>query len=149
MSPTLVGIDPGKGGGIAWLDSLGKVDAQKMPADESDLWSLLQYVCPGSVVAVEKVHAMPGNGVAGMFRFGQNYGSLRMGVMAAGGSLVDVAPQKWQRDLDCLTGGDKNITKLLASALFPHLRVTHAIADALLLVEWLRRTGHEKCGTLC
>jgi hypothetical protein len=37
----------------------------------------------------------------------------------------------------------KNRHKDLAQRLFPKVKVTHAIADALLLAEWLRRReGH-------
>jgi len=49
-------------------------------------------------------------------------------------------PQKWQTALDCRTGGDKNISKARAQALFPGVKVIHANADALLLAEFARRT---------
>ena len=35
--------------------------------------------------------------------------------------------------------GDKNVTKRRAQELFPGARVTHAVADALLLAEYCRR----------
>lgn len=41
--------------------------------------------------------------------------------------------------MGCLTNGDKNITKQRAQQLFPSAKVTHKIADALLLAEYCRR----------
>ncbi len=40
-----------------------------------------------------------------------------------------------------LTKGDKNVSKRRAQELFPALKVTHAIADALLIAEFARRAG--------
>ena len=51
-----------------------------------------------------------------------------------------VTPLTWQRYLKCKTGGDKNISKQKAQELFPHLKITHAIADALLIGEYYKRT---------
>jgi hypothetical protein len=41
--------------------------------------------------------------------------------------------------MSCLTKGDKNVTKSRAQELFPEVKVTHAIADALLIAEYGRR----------
>ena len=41
--------------------------------------------------------------------------------------------------MDCLTGGDKNVTKRKAQSLFPWVKVTHAIADSMLLAEYCRQ----------
>ena len=38
-----------------------------------------------------------------------------------------------------LSKGDKNVTKSRAQELFPELKITHAIADALLIAEYGRR----------
>jgi hypothetical protein len=38
-----------------------------------------------------------------------------------------------------MSKGDKNVTKRRAQQLFPQLKVTHAIADALLIAEYGRR----------
>jgi len=43
--------------------------------------------------------------------------------------------------MGCLTKGDKNVSKRRAQELFPALKVTHAIADALLIAEFARRAG--------
>jgi hypothetical protein len=43
-----------------------------------------------------------------------------------------------------MTKGDKNITKRKAQELFPEIKITHAIADSLLIAEYGRRL----CSTL-
>jgi hypothetical protein len=43
--------------------------------------------------------------------------------------------------MGCLTKGDKNVSKSRAQELFPSIKVTHAIADALLIAEHNRRTA--------
>jgi len=40
-----------------------------------------------------------------------------------------------------MTGGDKNVSKRRAQELFPEIKITHAIADALLIAEYARRTN--------
>lgn len=93
----------------------------------------------GAKALLEKVHAMPGQGVTSMFTFGKGYGFLR-GCLSSGGiPFDDVTPQAWQKALGCLTKGDKNVSKAKAQQLFPHLKITHATADALLIGEYLRR----------
>ncbi len=82
---------------------------------------------------------MKGNGVTSMFTFGMGYGGLRMALIAAAIPFVEVTPQSWQKAIGCLTQGDKNVSKAKAQQLFPTVKVTHAVADALLLAEWRRR----------
>jgi hypothetical protein len=59
-----------------------------------------------------------------------------MALTAAGIPFTRVRPQIWQKELNCLTGGQKNITKQRAQELFPSIKVTHAIADALLIAKY-------------
>lgn len=140
-SGMVVGIDPGASGGIAHIHANGDYMAFSMPATEHDLWANIEILAERGVAlaVVEVVAARPGAGVSGMFKFGQNYGALRMAVVAAGIRLELVTPSVWQGKLNCRTKGDKNITKALAQRLFPRLKVTHATADALLLAEYGRR----------
>ena len=62
-----------------------------------------------------------------------------MALIAAGIPFETVTPAKWQGAMGCRTKGDKNVTKRKAQDLFPGVKVTHAIADALLIAEWGRR----------
>lgn len=139
-----IGIDPGKSGGIAIVsaDTNLKPFCCKMPETERDIWDLIVSLKDWrdypSVAVIERVHAMPGQGVTSMFTFGQGYGSLRMALIAAGIPFQEVTPQRWQKDMGCRTGGNKNISKAKAQQLFPLMKITHAHADALLIAEWGR-----------
>lgn len=141
---TILGIDPGASGGIALVphkfSSSGPI-ALKMPATERDIWDAVKDAAAYADAAwIEKVSAMPKQGVSSTFKFGRSYGFLRACLFAAGIPIHDVAPGVWQRALGCLSGGDKNITKAKAQELFPMLeRITHATADALLIAEYGRR----------
>lgn len=144
---TILGIDPGASGGIAWITD-GKPCVEKMPDTLQDLWELIQDIQHGQCIwpnklqckaYLEQVHSMPGQGVASSFKFGQGYGALEMALTAAGIPFERVTPQKWQKALGCLTKGEKNVSKRKAQELFPTMKVTHATADALLIAEWGRR----------
>ena len=144
-----IGFDPGQSGGIAFIpnNNPAKAWAVKMPETLADLWCVmdewnLNDVERGSLHAyLEKVHSMPGQGVASSFKFGQGFGHLEMALTAARIPFSYVTPQKWQKELQCLTKGDKNVSKARAQQLFPHIKVTHAIADSLLIAEYCRRTN--------
>ncbi len=137
----LIGIDPGVSGGIAWF-AAGEawVKASKMPETEKEISDLIASIAvAGTKCIIEKVHSMPGQGVSSTFTFGKNYGFLRGCLISHGCSFDEITPQTWQKSLGCLSKGDKNITKAKASQIFPLQKVTHAIADALLIAEYLRR----------
>lgn len=138
-----IGIDPGASGGIAWIDERGRMCVEKMPDTLRDIWDLLAQFhsfqsAPVCKAYLEQVHSMPGQGVASSFKFGQGYGGLEMALIAAGIPFERVTPQKWQKALGCLTGGDKNVSKRRAQELFPSIKFTHATADAALIAEYGR-----------
>ena len=141
----IIGVDPGKQGGLAWFQET--MEAMKMPATETDLSDLLKHLkwARGSHAYLEKVHAMPGQGVTSMFTFGQGYGFLRGCLIAHGIPFDDVTPQRWQKSFSLKRKKDepptawKNRIKAKAQQLFPHLKVTLMTADALLICEYGRR----------
>lgn len=138
-----IGIDPGVAGGIAVVDATGAVRlAVKMPETEREILDVLKEPGPGYTVraVLERVRASPKMGVTGAFTFGRGYGALRMALTARGIPFDEVIPQRWQKALGCLTGGDKNVSKRRAQDFFPSVKVTHALADALLLAEFARRS---------
>jgi Holliday junction resolvasome RuvABC endonuclease subunit len=138
-----LGIDPGVTGGIAILRDDGTVvETYRMPATERDLLDLLAPWPKGyqTYAVLERVSASPQMGVVSAFTFGRGYGALLMALTAAYIPFDQVTPQTWQKALGCLSKGEKNITKRRAQQLFPDVKVTHAIADALLLAEFGRRT---------
>ena len=140
-----LGIDPGKTGAIAvhWNDGLPQkvILLRNTPADV--IRELIDEADIGYVEAtavIEKVHSSPQMGVKSAFTFGQSYGWL-LGVLDALRIPYEfVTPQRWQKAMGCLTGGDKNVSKAAAQRLWPNLKITHANADALLIAEYCRRT---------
>lgn len=139
---TYIGIDVGQSGSICAITPTGPV-AHKMPETDKDLLDLLKSVVfsnDGEAVAVlEQVNAMPKQGVTSSFHFGEGYGKLQMALMAAEIPYEKIRPQKWMKALGCLTGGNKNVTKTFAQQLFPSIRVTHNIADGLLIATYCER----------
>jgi hypothetical protein len=150
-----LGVDPGQSGGICLIDPEGPKDIVKIEGKtDYELFTLLQQIvlrekdqCRVVVAALERVHAMPKQGVSSTFKFGTSYGFLR-GVLTALGNLhgmglVEVRPQVWQGDMKCLSGGDKAKTRLAAQRLWPKLtkEITNKTADAMLIAEWCRRAN--------
>jgi crossover junction endodeoxyribonuclease RuvC len=146
---TFFGFDPGVSGGIAVLSPSGGADAWKMPQTPQELAQLIRDNRDRGDRAwayVERVASSPQMGVVSAFTFGRGYGAIA-GVLAALEIPYDlVTPAVWQKAMGCLTRGDKNISKAKAAAIFPALKVTHAIADALLLAEYCRRMRSAQLG---
>lgn len=144
---TIIGIDPGKSGGIAWITD-GDACVEKMPETLADLWELIADIDRANAIRgnplrakayLEMVHSSPQMGVKSAFTFGNGFGHLEMALTAAGIPFERVRPQKWQQAMGCMTKGDKNVSKRRAQELFPQLKPTHATADALLIAEYGRR----------
>jgi hypothetical protein len=140
MKPYLLGIDPGKSGGIAGMGE-GQVLAVKMPETVGDLVDALRELAVrGFTIAyVERVSTSPQMGVVSAGTFMRGLGQIEAACQALGIRLEWVSPAVWQRSLGCLSKGDKNVTKRKAQELFPTMRITHANADALLICEYARR----------
>lgn len=138
------GLDPGASGGIACLGDgdqfVGPPLLKLKNATYHDVAAWFAYTNVDQPYAViEQVHSMPKDGVSSAFKFGQSYGSL-LGILAALAiPHALVTPRKWQSAMGCLSGGDKNVTRAKAQQLFPECKVTHAVADSLLLAAYCRR----------
>lgn len=142
------GIDPGASGAYAQ----GTVVFPFKNRTERDIWDLFLKMMPCKVY-IEKVHAMPKQGVSSTFKFGQNYGALRMALIAAQIPFEEVRPADWMREFGLRRKkGEsdtswKNRKKAKAQQIFPLAKVTHATADALLIAEYGRRlTGRKETG---
>ena len=156
MAETVVcGIDPGLSGGVAILGSRGDilegfrtplcVDAHsargKKIVDSKVLYA--RIACFGvSAIVIERVHAMPGQGVTSMFSFGQAFGmalAVATTLLEHSGP-VQVTPQAWKKHFG-LAGSSKGdsiqaATKLFRSTVFwPH-KADNGIAEAALLARW-------------
>jgi crossover junction endodeoxyribonuclease RuvC len=106
-----IGIDPGKSGGLVALDSGGQIDlmlAFDRPAsyaadDLSPARAVAQAVSTygGRIFSIylEKVSAMPGQGVSSMFSFGVGVGLIKGALTHAGYPFEEVPPQVWQKSI--------------------------------------------------
>jgi Holliday junction resolvasome RuvABC endonuclease subunit len=144
---TIIGIDPGASGAIAILCGDDVTTHKLADLTEQDTWRLLAEHEPATVY-LERVHAGPNMASSSAFKFGCGYGTLRMAAIAAGLRVVEVTPQVWQRKLGLpqIGGGygendkEKKLrNKAAAEQLYPWMRVTNYIADALLIAEYGRR----------
>lgn len=146
-----IGIDPGKDGGIAWIHPGGFAEAHRMPPTERDAADLLGLLSARkSRAALEKVGPMRGpdgrkQGVASAFTFGCGYGFLRGCLTCMEIPFDNVLPIQWQGEFGLARkkyakpSDKKNAHKQMAQQIFPSIHITHALADALLIAEYLRR----------
>ena len=140
-----IGIDPGKNGGIAIIDSDGVI---AFPFSEERLLIELdgiaqEYEC---ICYLEHVHAMPKQGVSSTFNFGMNFGFIQ-GVLKAYEIPYElVTPQKWKKEFSCTS--DKNTSIEVCKRLFPNVNLKatdrckkdhDGMAEALLIAEYGRR----------
>ena len=140
MGNLVMGIDPGKNGGIAIVgDDVFVLSLSNKT--EMDIYEWIIDAPRPDKCFLEKVASMPGQGVKSMFSFGKSYGFL-IGLLTATQIPFEfVRPLTWQKALSCQSKGDKNVTKSKAQQLFPKLKITHSIADSLLIAEYGRRNG--------
>lgn len=140
-----IGIDPGISGGAALIDEESKVVATiKFTESEHDIqrWfedDLIWDPSEKTKAVIERVHSMPKQGVRSVFTFGQQYGFCRGILVANKISFREVAPSIWQANQKCMSKGDKKITYRRAQQIFPEIKITHAIADALLISDYCRK----------
>lgn len=143
----VLGIDPGVRGGLALLNGehqLIHVRAFRPDMTEEEFVSIVGQAVrmAGGAVYLEKVQYIgrradgSKDGGQGAFTFGAVYGLIRGAVLANGHRPHYVYPLMWQTRLECVSGGVKNVTKARAAQLFPDVKMTHAIADALLIAEY-------------
>jgi len=147
-----IGIDPGKNGGYATInfaDASTLVSAR--PMDEksfvedmrffSDIFSTNEMRC-----CLEKVGAMPGQGVTSMFSFGTGYGFIQGVLTAFEIPFQLVPPQTWKKAFSL--NSDKQTSIEVCQRLFPDVSLFRTdrckkphdgMAEALLMAEYARR----------
>lgn len=138
---TLIAIDPGAAGGVAWRDADGVVHAVPMPEGmtaQVDFLRGLAAQLPGVAAVMEKVGTyVPGNHVGSACTFARHCGHLEAALYAVGVPFTEVAPQVWMKQLGSLPA-DKSLRKKaireLMARRFPSLSVTLKTADALALL---------------
>lgn len=147
----IVGIDPGKAGGIAYIAPNGAVNGQPMPLvgkeiDGHALAQELRHLGPDTVI-VEKSQAMPGQGVTSMFNYGVGFGRL-LGILEALGLPYRlVTPQAWKGVVLAGTAKDKDAAIAFVRRAYPSINLTpgqkrkphDGIADAVCIAEYGRQ----------
>lgn len=142
-----IGIDPGKKGGYAFVADDGD-GAEVYVWDDVGFVESMKALSNGRcMAAVEKVGAMPGQGVTSMFSFGQSFGFI-LGVLTAFGIPYQlVPPRKWKAEFGLLNT-EKYDSVVVAKRLFPGVSLlptercrkeSDGMSDALLMAEYARR----------
>lgn len=148
-----MGIDPGLSGAVALLDTRDNTflyvsdvpvvtvtTTTKKTRNELNLAALaadIGALAPDHVV-IERVSAMPGQGVTSMFRFGYAAGAIAGIVSALGFPLSFVDPNQWKRRLQVPKTPD-DASRLIVTRLYPQhsnlfrRKMDHNRADAVLI----------------
>jgi len=136
---TILAIDPGFNGGLCLMQKtaasffiLGKCtmpltgDGKGKTIDVSAIKKFVLSISESTTysdiideVWIEKVGAMPGQGVTSMFTFGYNAGMLEGMFLALGIPVHFVRPQQWQKILQGY-GHDKKPSQIFCSRMFPN-----------------------------
>lgn len=168
-----IGIDPGSAGGIAvdWNGHVTTKSMPKTDTDIMEYLAefkgenvsvmmekvggfigfrkrIINILCPHckGTVPYEIKEGDPGSA---MFKFGDGNGYLR-GICRAFGFRYDtIAPKSWQKVFNLFKtkymGKQqwKSVLKNKAQQFYPDIKVTLATADALLILEFLKRTDNK------
>jgi len=130
----IIGIDPGLSGGIAILDNSKVVELFDMPVmpdgkkNKRQLNSALLVKLikdniknlEDTVMVVEQVNAMPGQGVTSMFNFGQTFGAIKGICAALGIPIFLVRPAKWKKHFE-LINSSKDSSRTKAIEMYPSI----------------------------
>ena len=124
----IIGIDPGLSGGIAILENNKVKELFDMPVmadgkkNKRQLNSALlaQLVkenikdIENTIMVVEQVNAMPGQGVTSMFNFGQTFGAIKGICAALNLPIFFVRPAKWKKHFELINSSkDASRTKVI------------------------------------
>ena len=147
-----IGIDPGKAGGYAIIaeSETGRA-VFAYPWDDvffaTEMSAIANRKAEGIFAAVEKVGAMPGQGVTSMFNFGKSAGFIEGVLTALGIPYQLVPPATWKKEFS-LIGKDKRASVAVCKKLFPDVDLkrtekcttdSDGKAESLLIAEWARR----------
>jgi len=145
-----VGIDVGAKGAVAVInkdnDVLELMDYSDNLADDL---TMIKAKYDVSMMVVEKVSAMPGQGVTSMFSFGIKFGEILGICNTLGLPFVLVRPQEWMKSLGLPK--DKNQRKKaigsMAKSMFPGCDIygpkgglKDGRSDALMMASYCKRT---------
>ena len=140
------GIDPGQTGGIALLFPDNSVEVYPYTSTKLiDICKCLVDSNSSVCVAVEKVHAMPHQGVSSTFNFGMGFGRILGILEALNISYELVTPQTWKKYIGVTHDKKTSIRK--AQFLYPEVSLlptkrcrvpNDGMAEALLIAHYLK-----------
>ena len=150
MKTLFIGIDPGKNGGIACIDMESGI-RYTVPYSDKALIDMSRHESYGGntnhiICCLEKVGAMPGQGVVSMFNFGQSVGYIKGVLEAYRIPYQEITPQKWKREFGLTS--NKAASAEVCGKLFPDIDLLatprckkphDGMAEALLMAEYARR----------
>lgn len=151
-----IGVDPGKDGAFALLDSYGElVEVADMPVVGKWVSSVMVAEIIGDwisdrdieypVLCLEDVYSSPQQGVTSAFSFGRSKGLIEGVASASDCRLVTVTPAKWKREMGLTK--DKNAAREMAMNQWPSKRdlfkrvKDDGRAEAALIGLWQVRHG--------
>ena len=121
-----IGIDPGKNGGFAIIDveELALSSVEAYPMDEKSLVDSMRFVSEAFSkneirCCLERVGAMPEQGVTSMFTFGAGYGFIQGVLTAYGIPYQVVPPQTWKKAFSL--NSNKQTSIEVCQRLFPNI----------------------------
>jgi len=135
-----LGIDIGLDGAIALIENGDLLEVHDMPTvtlernnkskrmvNAAELARLIRQAAPGCAY-LERLNAMPGQGVTSMFSMGQSLGVV-LGILATLDiPTTTIPPRTWQRALDVPQGKDGS--RYRAAQLFPaHAELFKRVKD--------------------
>jgi crossover junction endodeoxyribonuclease RuvC len=150
-----MGIDPGADGALTVLDEKAKIRVQLSFTDKSliERWRMVRDISSRfnvETVFLEDVHAMPGQGVSSMFKFGRGFGQIEALLIAAGLEVRYVRPSEWAKTVIMANGKSAKARSVAtAQKLWPKCsflatsrsRVPNeGLVDSALIAEYGRRT---------
>ena len=158
---SIIGIDPGISGSICFFENGKIIDVVEMPTmtegkknkrqvNGAQVYNeILKKINKSENhnirVVIEKVSAMPGQGVTSMFNFGQSFGILKGICSAMQLPLYFVRPAKWKKYFG-LINSEKDASRTKAIEMFPYYssnlskKKDSNKADAILIASFYYET---------
>lgn len=148
----IIGIDPGKSGGIAKYNLItGKIECWKMPDDFDKLLDFFDYqmeICELPIVCIEKVQIWNSDSETPGKQFGiqkmlRQYAELLSAIKTKKIPYIEVPSVTWQSTLHLRMKGEDKPTrkrryKDIAQDLYPVIKSTLHVSDAILIMHFLR-----------
>lgn len=148
MKKFIVGIDPGRNGGIVGLTN-GKINViDKMPPNPESIWGyfvdvlgipLMKNNKENIYVFIEDVHSMPTDGVRSAFSFGRRVGELDMVLSYYNLHTIKVLPREWQSHFNVPTRKESGLSK------YQHKKYLHTLAGTLLPKDYQNKITLATC----